>query len=419
MNGNTNNSTGVGSSVGDDSRTRSCEFSNDIGAGTATGTTTTTPASSAAEESHEEECVICLEELSSQDWGRCTPCGHTFHKKCWWEWENAHNQRIDEQQRRLSGSGGGGRRSRRRSKDPGPKCCLCNTVNKQFLDRSGDEPAHNPSPYIASDDDPGVNNSGGGGNRFTNWFRDIGQEASGFVNFLQNNLGDNSGQPFPGRRSSTFRNSNGNVGGGGGGGSGADSPSNANNNPFNLLLPGTEVVIQGLVNSPHLNQKRGVVVQYFPQSARYSIQLETNISNFIAGTNAPVAIKPENLLQTAKVKIHGLRSQPSLNGSTGTICAYSKERNRYVVKVDFMLVPTREISIQPCNILIPNGTCVRLEGLQQASQWNGKYGTIARWVESSNESSDTSNNNTTGGGRYEVRLSRQYGVRVKMENVRL
>ena len=131
--------------------------------------------------------------------------------------------------------------------------------------------------------------------------------------------------------------------------------------------------------------------------------------------SAPVAIKPENILQTAKVKIHGLQSQPNLNGSTGTICSYSKERNRYVVKVDFMLAPTREISIQPCNILIPNGTCIRLEGLQQASQWNGKYGTIARWVEN-NESSGTT---TAGGGRYEVRLSRQYGVRVKMENVRL
>ena len=34
-------------------------------------------------EDYEEECVICLEQLSDQEWGRCTPCNHSFHKKCW------------------------------------------------------------------------------------------------------------------------------------------------------------------------------------------------------------------------------------------------------------------------------------------------------------------------------------------------
>lgn len=411
-------STGVGGGgVGDNSKSSSeSESAHDHdGAATATAAPAPTSAAAAADESHEEECVICLEELSSQDWGRCTPCGHTFHKKCWWEWENAHNERVDRQRRIESASGRGGRR--RRVKDEGPKCCLCNTVNKQFLDGSGDEPAHNPSPFIASDDSGDNHNNSGGGNRFTNWFRDIGQEASGFVNFLQSNLSENAGHFSPRRRSSTSN----------GSGGGVESPSNyINTNPYNLLLPGTEVVTHGLVDSPHLNHKRGVVVQYYPHSSRYLIQFETNnnLSSLLVGNNnnnsAPVAIKPENLLQTTKVKIVGLRSQPNLNGSTGTICAYSKERNRYVVKVDFLLSPTREVSLQPCNIRIPNGTVVRLEGLQQAAQWNGKYGTIARWVESNNESnSGGSAGDGVAAGRYEIRLSRQYGVRVKMENVRL
>ena len=34
-------------------------------------------------EDYEEECVICLEQLSDQEWGRCRPCNHAFHKKCW------------------------------------------------------------------------------------------------------------------------------------------------------------------------------------------------------------------------------------------------------------------------------------------------------------------------------------------------
>lgn len=396
----------------------------------------------ATDDSREEECVICLEKLSVQEWGRCTPCGHAFHKKCWWTWENAHNKRVDENRRQ-------GRRAR--SKD-NCRCCLCNTVNKKFIDGNGD-PAHNPSPFIAMDDP-----SDTGGNRFAHFFRDMGEEASGFMNFLhnefRNNLGlggpftprnnngssnnseqrggldDGSENPSPNRRwtspfgfgswTSSDRNSSSGAAppfvppffrtqSGRQQTSGA-SPFSSNANPFNLLRPGTQVVTQSLVHSPHLNRQRGVVLQYQPQSARYLVQLESDVSSFINGRMAPVAIRPENLLQTAKVKIQGLRTQPTLNGKEATICAYSRATNRYVVKVDHLL-STREISLQPTNIRITNGTLIRLEGLQQASQWNGMYGTIICFIE------DTSG--TAGFGRYEVKLSRQYGVRVKVENVRL
>lgn len=181
------------------------------------------------------------------------------------------------------------------------------------------------------------------------------------------------------------------------------SYTNSNGNPFNQIRAGTQIVTHHLVNSPHLNGQRGIVLNYQPGSGRYFIQFQSNLSDFIAGSASPVAIKPENLLQTIKVKIRGLQSQPDLNGKEGTIFSYSRERNRYLVQVDYLLSPTREISIQPTNIQIPNGTCVRLEGLERASQWNGRYGTVVGWVN----------------GRYEVCLSRQYGVRVKMENVRL
>jgi len=124
------------------------------------------------------------------------------------------------------------------------------------------------------------------------------------------------------------------------------------------------------------------------------------------------AIKPVNLLQTGvKVKIHGLQTQPQLNGKVGTIRGFSRQRQRYIVQLSVLLCPTREISLQPINIRIGNGMCVRLEGLQRTPQWNGKYGTIVGWVED--------DSGTSGSGRYEVRLSRQYAVRVKMENVRL
>jgi hypothetical protein len=399
----------------------------------------------ATDDSREEECVICFEKLSVQEWGRCTPCGHTFHKMCWWEWENAYNQRVNENRRQ-------GHRAR---SEENCKCCLCNTVNKKFVDGNGD-PAHNPSPYIAMDDP-----SDTGGNRFTHFLRDIGEEASGFMNFLRSEFRDHLGvggpftptrnnrninnseqrgrsnggsdNPSPNRRRASsfvpplFGSWNSSYGTSSSGTAppflppffrnqsshqqtSGSSPFNSNANPFNLLQPGTQVVTQNLVHSPHLNRQRGVVLQYQPRSARYLVRLESDISSFITGHLAPVAIRPENLLQTAKVKIQGLRTEPTLNGKEATICAYSRSTNRYIVKVDHLL-STREISIQPTNIRLPNGTVIRLEGLQQASQWNGKYGTIICFVE------DTSG--TAGSGRYEVGLSRQYGVRVKIENVRL
>ena len=393
------------------------------------------------QQEHEEECVICFETLSTMGWGRCTPCGHAFHKQCWWEWENVYNQRVDIRNRREGinnnnsrGRSGGG------SENDKCKCCLCNTINIQFIDGDGN-PARNPTPYIAIDDDPsfsstmgGGGSSGGGGrNRFTQFIRDMSEGANGFISFMRNESNWNNTSPGTGG-----------GGGGGGGGSfrrmnsflnnqhdGSSSRSNSSGgrqqqqydlNPYNTLRPGTKVILQNLTRSSHLNKKRGTILQYQAQTLRYLIQLETDTTI--------VSIKGENLLQPIKVQIVNLRTQPYYNGKVGTITAYVRPINRYVIKIEtFSLLSTssREVSVQLCNIRIPNGTLVRLEGLEHASQWNGKYGTVARFVEGGlpregggggggREQGTTESVET---GRYQVSLSRQYSVLVKVENVRL
>jgi hypothetical protein len=368
----------------------------------------------------EEECVICFEALATREWGRCTPCGHAFHGECWRSWEGAHARRVrDESLRR-----GGGRPPR---SEDGCKCCLCNRVNVAFVSGEG-IPSHGAAtPHIAADD---PDDAGRGSNRFVRFFRNVGEGASGFVTSLHgevrdhwdNRAGDASSFVPPFFRTRTSSN-DGTEGGGGTGPSffappffGGQSNNrqqvhSSNANPFNLLRPGTRVATQNLVRSPHLNHRGGIVLQYQPESARYLVRLESDVvSNFITGNStAPVSIRPENLLQTSRIKIQGLRTEPRLNGKEGIICSYSIATNRYVVKVSNLL-STRDISLQPANIRVPNGTLVRLEGLQQASQWNGKYGTVTSFVEDGNGAADS--------GRYEVRLSRQYGVRVKMDNVR-
>jgi hypothetical protein len=147
-----------------------------------------------------------------------------------------------------------------------------------------------------------------------------------------------------------------------------NNSNNSNNETFNQIRPGTPIVIQHLVNSPHLNGQHAKIQQYTPSTGRYVIQLDSN--------NTTMALKPINLLQRLTVKIFGLVSQPQFNGREGTIVSYNKERERYVVRVAYLPSETKEISIKPCNMRIPDLAKVRLEGLENQSRWNGRYGEV-------------------------------------------
>lgn len=443
------------------------------------------PAPPREEESYEEECVICLEPLSeTSSWGRCTPCNHSFHKKCWWQWEYSHNQRINRARRRGDAPPVG-----HPAADKGPKCCLCNVVNEKFVDVHG-KPIHNPQPFVASDDDYNNNNNnneGGGGSSFgigsmsfnpehftleniqrvmmENLPEELTRSNPDFVRQLSQQMMNQGGQNGSdgGSAAGTFQFPPQGQGGGGsftnnfgemfqrifGGGSNNNNdddaspiaPSNNNNNndaedvvvgpPYNEMREGTPIVTQNLVNSAELNGRYGQIVRFDSSNGRYLVRLRPSSSSPSATT---VAIKPENLLQMIQVKVQGLQSQPYLNGLDGTIRSYSSERDRYVVRVAYRdpevfnsLPPhmqlevslhppeTRDISVSSTNICIPVGTYVRLEGLEQRAQWNGRYGRIVKWV----NNGDGNNEGNEAGGRYEVRLSRQYAVLVKPQNVRL
>lgn len=348
-------------------------------------------------------------------------------KQCWWQWENAHHERVD--------------RARRRGDNlenaEGPKCCLCNRVVEQFVDGKGD-PAHNPEPFVAADD--GEENSG-----FFDWLFRRGQNrGADRSSSAQNGSGPNDlngameyleqmaqrgasvmgmdaavlldqlrfGGGFPvsmglGGASPSSTNNNGNPfdlgrmfqewGAGGGPFDGQPRSNQVNSTQqgsFNQIRSGSQIVIQDLVNSQHLNGQRGRVQRIDQQTGRYLIQLNSN--------NVTISLKPENILQILSIKILGLVSQPQLNGKEGTIVSYNSERNRYVVRVS-LPSEMKEISIKSSNIRIPDLTKVRLEGLESQPQWNGRYGTIMKWEN----------------GRYQVRLSNMYSVMVRVENVRL
>lgn len=415
------------------------------------------PPAESTNDDHEEECVICLEPLSDNfSWGRCTPCQHCFHKSCWWQWENAHNERVH--------------KSRRRGDIPPgelrpPKCCLCNAVNEKFVDVEG-LPVTNPEPFVPPEDEE----DGDGSSFFSrigsmsfnpenltleniqqalrnadigippqllndpNFVRELSEYSLGLLNGRGGGQGgddSNAGQRGMGalNPSGIFQRMF-----GGGDGSAAAAPSNnaqsnTNNDnvgpPFNELRQGTPVVTQNLVSSPGLNGRQGQIVRLDSSNGRYLVRLRPTAAG---ATETTVAMKPENILQMARVKVHGLQSQPQLNGSDGQILSYSTERDRYVVRVAYIdqevlrsLPPqmqlevslhpreTRDISVSSNNIRIAVGTHVRLEGLVQGVQWNGRYGRVTKWIDGGEG----------GVGRYEVRLSRQHAVQVRPQNVRL
>jgi hypothetical protein len=348
---------------------------------------------------------------------------------------------------------------------------LCNVVNEKFVDVHG-KPIHNPQPFVASDED---NNNNEGGSSFgigsmsfnpgnftleniqrvmmENLPEELTMSNPDFVRQLSQqmmNQGGSNGSDggsaagtfqFPGAANNNFGEMFQRIFGGSNNNDDDASPIAPSNNdaevvigpPYNEIREGTPIVTQNLVNSAELNGRHGQILRFDSSNGRYLVRLRPSSSSPSPATT--VAIKPENLLQIIQVKVHGLQSQPHLNGCDGTILSYSSERDRYVVRVAyrdpevFQSLPphmqlevslhppeTRDISVSSSNICIPVGTYVRLEGLEQRSQWNGRYGRVIKWVDNGGDGEGRSGG---VGGRYEVRLSRQYAVLVKPQNVRL
>jgi hypothetical protein len=137
------------------------------------------------------------------------------------------------------------------------------------------------------------------------------------------------------------------------------------------------------------------VQQYDPSSGRYIVVLE----------DAPgerIRIKPANLLQHVHVKLHGLESKPEWNGQRGTIVAWDAGTERYNLYIRPL---SKVIGLKPSNVVLENGTVGRITGLQSKPELNGKWGTIKSFNRDS--------------GRYDVQLSTNQILRLKMENIRV
>jgi len=163
---------------------------------------------------------------------------------------------------------------------------------------------------------------------------------------------------------------------------------------YDAIPPGTIVSLKGLQSRPERNGDRGEVAEYDEQSGRYLV--------FIEDEEEYLRVKPSNLLQHVHIRLHGIESQPSLNGKRGTIVAWSDHKERYNVHV---MDIGKIVSAKPSNVVLENGTVGMITGLQSKPELNGRHGTIKNF------------NKETG--RYDVQLSADQIVRLKLENVRV
>merc|ERR1711907_534873 len=169
-----------------------------------------------------------------------------------------------------------------------------------------------------------------------------------------------------------------------------------NNQPkrYDAIPEGTVVSLKGLVSKPERNGDRGKIVQYDPSSDRYVVYLEDS--------DETMKVKPSNLLQHARATIRGLEGRAELNGQTATILAWDDSKNRYNAYVPSI---SRAVSLKPSNIVLNDGTVGQIVGLQSKPELNGQWGTITNF--------------NTSSGRYDVQLSHDKILRLKLENIRL
>mmetsp|Transcript_8328 Transcript_8328/g.17271 ORF Transcript_8328/g.17271 Transcript_8328/m.17271 type:complete len:351 (+) Transcript_8328:59-1111(+) len=182
--------------------------------------------------------------------------------------------------------------------------------------------------------------------------------------------------------------------GGMGGQPGYGRPRRPQPKRYDAIPTGTVVSLKGLVSKPEKNGDRGEVLQYDPSTGRYVVQLED--------TDETLKVKPSNLLQHVHVKVHGLESRTDLNGEQATILAWDDGKERYNI---YVMKVSKCISLKPSNIVLDNGAVGRITGLQSKPELNGKWGTIKGFNSSS--------------GRYDVQLSADKILRLKLDNIRL
>ena len=135
---------------------------------------------------------------------------------------------------------------------------------------------------------------------------------------------------------------------------------------FDVLSEGATVAISGLSQRPDLNGVVGTVAGFDRGTGRYVVKRR--------GSADTISLKPVNVVELVDgVTLANLRSQPGLNGKTGSVTGYDTANGRYIVRLnhDGAVIKVRETAL-----VWPQNTLVCVEGLKNSPQHNGRYGRV-------------------------------------------
>jgi len=187
----------------------------------------------------------------------------------------------------------------------------------------------------------------------------------------------------------------GGFGGMGGGRGGVKRPAPAPTR-LDAMKPGTLVTIHSVKSNPSLNGETGTIIDFDSNKDRYVINLEDSPNG-----QEPLSLKPSNLQQIVKgVILQNIESDETLNHKSGILLKYNEEKDRYAIHLSSM---KRAVSVKPENVILPNEIVVTLRQIQSKPHVNGKRGTIKGYDRSS--------------GRYKVQISKDEIMSVKGTNV--
>jgi len=131
------------------------------------------------------------------------------------------------------------------------------------------------------------------------------------------------------------------------------------------LCKGTKVSIYGLSVKKEHNNKTGTIEDYNHESKRFIVRLDDDSMISLQGKNIiqliSVLVTGDNIYQGQKAKVEGYLSDKQL-----VICKIQGRR-------------TGTAGIPRTQLLLGNGTTVRLEGLKGAENLNGMWGKVAQW----------------------------------------
>jgi len=163
------------------------------------------------------------------------------------------------------------------------------------------------------------------------------------------------------------------------------------------------VSLKGLINAPDRNGDKGIIQQHNAQTGRYIINLDEDGDSPVGERDKKtMSVKASNIQQHIQVQIHNIQNQVGLNGMTGTIVSWITSNDRYCI---YITSQKKLVYLLPVNVILPNGTVAQIHGLQSKPELNSTFGTIKEWIQDTN--------------KYDVQLSPQQVIRVKVENMRV